>query len=86
MSQLSQLKQAVNGCASSATKASSNLASFGKEFGKQTQQVQQLIGGSAQGKDKQVVAAIQRAEKAVKDAAAQLQNAAKIAQQYGQSL
>ena len=86
MSQLKQLKEAINGMSKSATDAGNNLAQFEQQFNKQAQAVQQVIGGSAQGKDKQVVDAIQQASRAVKQATSALQNAGRIAQQYGQSI
>jgi gas vesicle protein len=86
VSQLQQLKSTINSIAEGAKKTGSSLASFDKQFSQQAQAVEQAIGGSTQGKDKQVVQAIQQASKAVKQAAEALQNAAKIASSYGQSL
>jgi len=86
MSELSQLKQTINGLADSARKTGANLASFDRQFGQQTQRVQAAIGGSAQRKDQEVVAALQQASRAVKQATAALANAAKIASNYGHSL
>lgn len=86
MSQLQQLKEAIGGVAKSATDAGQSLAQFDKQFNRQAQTVQQVIGGSSQGKDRQVVDAIQQASRAVKQATAALQNAGRIAQQYGQSI
>lgn len=86
MSQLKQLKEAIGGIAKSATDAGQSLAQFDQQFNRQAQAVQQVIGGSSQGKDRQVVEAIQQASRAVKQATAALQNAGRIAQQYGQSI
>ena len=86
MSQLNQLKQSVNGVADAAKKTGSALAQYDKQFSQQSQRVQSLIGGAAQGKDREVVAALQTASRAVKEATSALQNAARIAQQYAQSL
>ena len=86
MSQLQQLKQTISGLADGAKKTGSNLAGFDKTFSQHTQAVQQAIGGSSQRKDQEVVSALQEASKAVKQAVGALQNAAKIASSYGQSL
>lgn len=86
MSELSRLKELINGVSDSAKKTSTGLAQFDKQFSQQTQQVQQTIGGSAQRKDAEVVSALQEAAQAVRKASASLQNAARIAAQYGQSL
>lgn len=86
MSQLGQLKQSVGGVADTATKTAAQLAHFEKQFDTQRQQVQQLLGGSSQGKDREVQRALQSASKAVKEATAALQSAAKVARQYAQSL
>ena len=86
MSQLKQLKESINSLAKGATDAGNSLGQFEQQFNKQAQAVQQVIGGSAQGKDRQVLEAIQQASRAVKEATAALQNAGRIAQQYGQSI
>lgn len=86
MSQLAQLKQTVHQIAEGSKKVAGSLGQFDQQFSQQINTVQQAIGGSAQGKDKEVVAATQEASKAVKSATAALQNAARIAQQYSQSL
>lgn len=86
MSQLAQLKQALSGVSQSARKASSNLTGFERTFQRQSAQVGQLIQGSSQRKDAEIMAALQAASKAVKQASQSLEQAAKIASQYGQSL
>ena len=86
MSQLQQLKQTVNGLADAAKKAGGNLAQFDKTFSQQSSAVQQAIGGSTNGADKRVLQSLQDAQKKVKEASAALQNAAKIAGEYGKSL
>lgn len=86
MSELAKLKQQIDAIAGSAKKTGSQLGQFDKSFSQQASQVQQTIGGSAQRKDAEVVAAVQHASKAVKQAVAALQNAASVAQRYGQSL
>jgi len=86
MSQLQQLKQAVDACAQSAKSTGGNLAQFDRMFSQQTQQVQQTIGGSTQRKDAEVIQALESAAKQVRAAAQALQRASQVASQYGQSL
>jgi gas vesicle protein len=83
---LNRLKQTISGLSESAKSTGASLAQFDRQFSQQTQQVQQTIGGSAQRKDAEVMSALQEAAKSVKQASAALQNAARIAGQYGQSL
>lgn len=86
MSQLTQLKQTVHQISEGSKKVAGSLGQFDSQFSQQINSIQQAIGGSTQGKDKEFVAATQEASKAVKAASAALQNAARIAQQYSQSL
>lgn len=86
MSQLQQLKQTVNGLADAAKKAGGNLTQLDRTFSQQSSAVQQAIGGSTNGADKRVLQAIQDAQRKVKEASAAMQNAARIASDYGRSL
>lgn len=86
MSQLNKLKQSVTQVAETAKKTGSSLSQFEKQLNQQSQQVQTTIGGSSQGKDREVMQALQKASKAVKDATGALQNAARVAEKYAQSL
>lgn len=85
-SQLQQLKTVINQVAQEANKSAANLAQTQRQFQKHSQQVQKIIGGSTQGKDKQVMQAIASASKAVQQAAQELQRASKTAQSYANSL
>ncbi len=85
-SQLNQLKQSMRNMADTAMKTGSSVAQYEKQFNKQRQEVQNLIGGSSQGKDREIQQALARASKAVKDATSALQEAAKAAQKYAQSI
>lgn len=86
MSQLEQLKQTVSSLSESANRTAGSLAQFNSQFTDQVSSVQAAIGGSAQGKDREVCQAIQQAAEEVKKAAQALQNAGRIAQQYATSL
>lgn len=86
MSALTQLKQTINGLAEASKRTANGLGQFDQQFNQQMQGVQQAIGGSSQSKDREVVAALHQASKAVKEATQALQQAARVAGQYGQSL
>lgn len=86
MSQLSQLKGEIESIAQQAKATAGQLAAFKSKFSQSASQVQSTIGGSAQSKDKEVVQAIQEAQAKVDAAAEALQQAARVASSYGQSL
>lgn len=86
MSQLTDLKRLVSEIANDIRKAEANLAAFEQQLARQNQRVVSSIGGSSQQKDKQVMAALQQASKAAKEARASLTNASKTASQYAASL
>lgn len=86
MSQLAQLKQAVNAVAQSSRTSGSELQRFTGEFRKQIGDVQAQIGGSAQRADQQVIQSLEGASKAVDQAVAALQAAAQTASQYANGL
>ena len=86
MSELSQLKGTINSIAQSAKQTGGSLGQFKSKFSQHVNSVQSAIGGSAQRKDKEVIGALQDAQKKVEAAAQALDKAAKIAASYGQSL
>lgn len=86
MSQLRQLKQTIDGLAQQSKAMGAQLAAFKSKFGQTSAQVQATIGGSTQRKDQEVVAAISQAQQRVDAAAQALDEAARIAKAYGQSL
>ena len=86
MSQLSQLKGQIEAVAQQAKSTGDQLSSFSSKFSQASAQVQATIGGSAQGKDREVVQAIQDAQHKVNAAAEALNQASKVASTYGQSL
>lgn len=86
MSQLDQLKGQIESIAQQAKSTSGQLSAFKSKFSQTASQVQNTIGGSAQGKDKEVVQAIQDAQHKVDAAAEALAQAARVATSYGQSL
>ena len=86
MSQLSQLKQQIDGLAQQAKATGASLGSFRAKFSQSISQVQATIGGSTQRKDQEVVQALQDAQQKVDAAVQALEQAARTAQTYGQSL
>lgn len=86
MSQLSQLKQQIEALGNSARQTSASLRGFSSQFRTHIQEVHATIGGSAQGKDRQVIADLQAASQAVDSAVRALQTAAGTARSYGASL
>ena len=68
MSQLQQIKQSLTALGQQARQTGAGLAQHSQQFRQQGQQVAQLIGGSAQSKDKQMMAALDHAANAVQQA------------------
>ncbi|SEQ08312.1 hypothetical protein [Microlunatus flavus] len=86
MSQLGQLKGQIESIAQQAKSTGGQLSAFKAKFSQAAGQVQSTIGGSAQSKDKEVVQAIQDAQSKVDAAVEALNQAARVAAAYGQSL
>lgn len=86
MSQLTNLKQTIEGIAQQAKSTAGALTAFKQKFSQSIAEVQQTIGGSTQRKDQEVITAITEAQQRVDSAAQALEEAAKIAKSYGQSL
>lgn len=86
MSELQQLKGQVESLAQQARSTAGQLQAFQATFSQSAGQVQATIGGSAQGADKNVLAAIDDARSKVDAAVQALQTAASVASRYGGSL
>ncbi|MBS1696413.1 MAG: hypothetical protein JST91_29860 [Actinobacteria bacterium] len=86
MSELQKLKGTLEQIASSAKQTGGNLGQFKAKFSSHQGQVQQAIGGSSQRKDQEVLQSLNAAAKQVDAAVRALENAAKIASNYGRSL
>ena len=86
MSQLQQLKQQITDIGRSASRTSQGLAQFDRSFSQQAAQVEAVIGGSAQSKDREMVASIEDARRKVHAAAASLARVTRGADQYSASL
>lgn len=86
MSQLGQIKGQIESIAQQAKTTGGQLSAFKSKFSQSASQVQSTIGGSAQSKDKEVVQAIQDAQAKVNAAVDALNQAARVATAYGQSL
>jgi ABC-type transporter Mla subunit MlaD len=85
-SQVEQLKSSLNGFADSTNRAGQALMSQRSGFEKSSQQVTSLIGGSATSKDREVIAAIEQAKKAVEQAGNALSAAARTAKDYAATI
>ncbi|WLP92147.1 hypothetical protein [Gordonia sp. NB41Y] len=86
MSELQKLKATIDGLANGAKQTGGSLGQFRSKFTSQMSQVRAAIGGSAQRKDQEVINALEAANKQVATAIAALENAAKVASNYGKSL
>lgn len=86
MSELQRLKSQVESVAQQAKQTAGQLQAFQSKFAQSASQVQATIGGSAQGADKNVIAAIDDAKSKVDAAVQALQTAASVASSYGSSL
>ncbi len=86
MSELQKLKSTIEGLAGSAKQTGGSLGQFKSKFSTQMAQVRGAIGGSSQRKDQEVINALEAANKQVTAAIGALENAARIAGNYGKSL
>lgn len=86
MSELQKLKGTLEQIASSAKQTGGNLGGFKSKFSGHMGQVRAAIGGSAQRKDQEVLQSLDAAAKQVDAAVRALENAAKVASNYGRSL
>lgn len=86
MSQLTQLKQQINGIGNDAKTTAQALSGFKGKFSQSVSQVSATIGGSAQRVDQNMIQTLQAAEKQVDAAIAALQQAASAASRYAGSL
>lgn len=86
MSELSRLKAQLHAIASDAQSTSAQIAAFQSKFSRAIGEVEQAIGGSATGTDKQIIEVLQGAAKSVKSATEALSGAAKSARSYADSL
>lgn len=86
MSQLGQLKSQIQSLAQELNNTGGQLSQYHQNLNQQVTQVQSVIGGSAQRKDQEVIAALENANSQVKDAVAALQNASKVSSTYSESL
>ena len=85
-SQLQQLKQQINGLGQAARRTGQGLAQFDSAFARQSAQIQATIGGSAQSKDRAMIASINEAKAKVHAATDALQRLSQTANQYSASL
>lgn len=86
MSELQKLKGTLEQIASAAKQTGGSLGQFKSKFTSHQHQVQQAISGSSQRKDQEVLQSLEAASKQVDAAIRALENAAKVASNYGRSL
>lgn len=86
MSQLSSVKQQLTSISADARSTASGLAGFKSKFSQAISQVQATIGGTASGADKEMIQALQAAEKQLDAAIAALQQASQAASKFAASL
>ena len=86
MSKLNELRGSLNAIATDARSVAGNLSGFRGKFGRAVAEVEAAIGGSARRTDREIIEALQAADKQVQAAVAALGEAARRAQNYGDSL
>ena len=86
MSQLSQLRARLTQIAGDAKNTAANLASFRSKFQRAISEVQASIGGTAQRTDKEIIQALQAAEREVNQAVEALSHASATARDYAARL
>jgi uncharacterized protein YukE len=86
MSELQKLKGTLEQIANSAKQTGGSLGQFKSKFTSHQGQVRQAIGGSSQRKDQEVLQSLDAAAKQVDAAVRALENAAKVASNYGRGL
>lgn len=86
MSKLTELKTTVDQIARTARTTGSSLAQFESKFSQLVGEVEAAIGNSAQSADKQVIASLQAASRAVSQASGALSSAAQTASNYAKGL
>ena len=82
MSQLSQLKAQINQVAVNVGQTAASMNAFSQKLQQQIAAINGAIGGTASNEDKQMVAALQQAQKSVQDAARQMQAASVKAKEW----
>ena len=82
MSQLSQLKAQINQMAVNVGQTAASMNAFSQKLQQQIAAINGAIGGTASNEDKQMVAALQQAQKSVQDAARQMQAASAKAKEW----
>ncbi len=85
-SQLGRLKSTIDGISDSTKKTAVSLNGFDKTFSTHVNSVNSAIGGTTQRKDREVIAALDAAKKAVHQATQALAQASKVCSDYSKSL
>lgn len=85
-SQVQELKSALMSYAGGTEGQARGLQNSLRSYDESAQRILALIGGSSQGKDKEVAARVREAREQVNKAAQALQQASKTAKAYGSSL
>ncbi|MGW8431363.1 hypothetical protein ACWGJ9_09575 [Curtobacterium citreum] len=83
---LEKLRSAVNNVAKDSKKTAGLLQRHTVDLQKSASQVSSVLQGSSKNTDQKVIASINAAEVAVKEAMSKLQDAARTAEEYGRGL
>lgn len=86
MSDLRQLRGRLDEIARDARSTAGNLATFQGRFSRQAGEVEQAIGGTVTGTDKNMIETLQAAQRQVTAAINALEQVASLASRYGASL
>lgn len=85
-SQLGQLKNQIDELSRQVTQTAGHIAGFQRTFTSQIGAVNQVIGGSAQRKDQEVINSLQEASLQVQRAVEALQQAGRVSANYSSGL
>lgn len=86
MSQLGTVKQQLTSISADAKSTAAGLTGFKSKFSQAVNQVQATIGGTASGTDRDLIQALQAAEKQLDAVVAALQQASQSASKFAASL
>ncbi|MFJ3031855.1 hypothetical protein ACIP5Z_07060 [Rothia terrae] len=85
-SELQRLTERIERIGAAAQTTGRNLSNFEREFNRQIDEINRVIGGSAQKKDRDVTNAFEDARRELREAVEALNYAAEIARKYGRSI
>lgn len=86
MSAIEELKEQLNQIATESEQTAGEISEFGATFDQQVEQIEGLIGNTASGADRDIVAIFDSAKTALEEAAGALLKAAQQAQDFSADL